>query len=529
MAQARDIHIWAGCLILFTLILRVLFVYSGQLDLVQDEAQYWDWSRTPQLSYFTKGPLVAYIIGISTWIFGDGVMAVRLGAMVCATFTQIVLYTGLAISWGKPRLGLSCLIIFNTLIIFQVSGILMTTDSPLLLCWTVGFFTLGEAVKNPGRQWPYVVLCLAVAMGILAKYMMLAFIPCAFLFGFVLYKKRELPSVFWQRLVPCLLVGSVLGLLPIVLWNMQNDFVGLKHVLHQGGMAGSRAKSFFNLHRFPEYVGSQLGVFYPWWLFMAVYGAVAGFFSLFGRQYKVTKNLSVAQSALLTTFFWPVWGFFLVWSLHTKVNANWSAVSYIAGLILAAVFWDRLWDIYGGKNWKVWLWPLIGAVFVLIALVHDWLPVPRTVTVPGLKKTYEVRSPALRLKGFSDLGQKVGILRAEKFQDPEHVFLFGLHYDMTSVLSYNVPGQERAFCGGVHRRLNQYDLWPGPENLKGYDAVFVRKKFRSKVHEDIKPLFERIEMIHFQSEHKGKPAQKFTIYLCYGFKGKWPRPAPKAF
>src|SRR5881398_1203766 len=47
------------------------------IDLSGDEAQYWDWSRQLELSYYSKGPLVAYIIRTSCAIFGETMPAVR--------------------------------------------------------------------------------------------------------------------------------------------------------------------------------------------------------------------------------------------------------------------------------------------------------------------------------------------------------------------------------------------------------------------------------------------------------------------
>ena len=41
------------------------------IDLSGDEAHYWDWSRQLDLSYYSKGTLVAYIIRTSCAVFGD--------------------------------------------------------------------------------------------------------------------------------------------------------------------------------------------------------------------------------------------------------------------------------------------------------------------------------------------------------------------------------------------------------------------------------------------------------------------------
>ena len=58
--------------------------HSCPIDLSGDEAQYWDWSRHLDLSYYSKGPMVAYIIRASCALLGDNMPAVRLPALIFA-------------------------------------------------------------------------------------------------------------------------------------------------------------------------------------------------------------------------------------------------------------------------------------------------------------------------------------------------------------------------------------------------------------------------------------------------------------
>ncbi|BBD07070.1 glycosyltransferase family 39 protein [Desulfovibrio ferrophilus] len=520
-------EIWAGLLILGTTALRVWFVQSGQLDLVQDEAQYWDWSRTPQLSYFTKGPLIAYIISAGSWLFGDTALGVRAGAIAGSFASQCILYVGIAGLWNRPRLGLLTLVVLNTTIFFMASGILMTTDSPLMVCWWAALFALYEAGRRPERLWPFVVMGVALALGTWGKYMMLAFSGTAILYGLLLLRRMQAGSLFWKRLFVTLLAGSFVGLMPILLWNVGNDFAGFKHVAHLGGMAGKGSGQWLRFDRFPEYFGSQFGLLMPWWFCFCVYGAWGVLTRLFGshaRAAKATEALEYRQVALLAVGFWPVWGFFAVWCFHTKVHPNWSAVSYASGMILAAVIWDRIWRELSGRTWKVWLWPVIGAAFFAVFLVHDRLPIPWRLEgkVPFTETSFALENPALHLKGWSDLGREIDELRRTRFDDPDNVFLFGDHYDVTSALSFFVPGQQRAFCATTGRRLNQYDLWPGPDYPVGAGAIFVRKGFDKGTLPEVPLLFDKIEGMNYQSTHGGRPARRFTIFLCYGYKGEWP-------
>src|SRR5438067_9124037 len=81
--------------------------HNCPLDLSGDEAQYWDWSRQLDLSYYSKGPLVAYIIRASCAMLGDSMPAVRLPAMILAVGTAILTYWLIVKLFRSDRLALS--------------------------------------------------------------------------------------------------------------------------------------------------------------------------------------------------------------------------------------------------------------------------------------------------------------------------------------------------------------------------------------------------------------------------------------
>ena len=63
--------------VLLVSLFRVYFILTGPFDLGPDEAHYWEWSRHPDLSYYSKGPVIAYLIYIGTAIFGNNVFGIR--------------------------------------------------------------------------------------------------------------------------------------------------------------------------------------------------------------------------------------------------------------------------------------------------------------------------------------------------------------------------------------------------------------------------------------------------------------------
>ena len=116
------------------------------LDLSGDEAQYWDWSRRLDLSYYSKGPLVAYIIRASCAVFGETMQAVRYPAILLGAGTSIFAYLLTLKLFRSDRLALGATLMFSIVPIFIFGGIFMTIDAPLLFCWAAATYFAAVAI-----------------------------------------------------------------------------------------------------------------------------------------------------------------------------------------------------------------------------------------------------------------------------------------------------------------------------------------------------------------------------------------------
>src|SRR5207249_5638178 len=94
--------------------LRIAYLaYDCPLDLAQDEAHYWDWSRQLDWSYYSKGPLVAYLIrlgcelagGLSREWTSSDMLAVRLPAVLCGSLLLGSLHVLTVRVYGRESLG----------------------------------------------------------------------------------------------------------------------------------------------------------------------------------------------------------------------------------------------------------------------------------------------------------------------------------------------------------------------------------------------------------------------------------------
>ncbi|CAK7072951.1 MAG: hypothetical protein DELT_01973 [Desulfovibrio sp.] len=531
-------HALAALLIVAATTARYCFVASGQLDLVQDEAQYWDWSRRLQWSYYSKGPLIAWIIKAFTAVFGDTELGVRFGAIVGSFAAQVIWYLGVGVLLHKPRVALITLFICNTMPLFLASGILMTTDNPLLVCWLLALFSLHAAAMRPDSRAPWVVFGASVAFGILAKYTMLGMGGVALLHAAFLRYHGILPKGHCKRLCLAFGVGALIGLIPILIWNAQNGWASFRHVGRLAGVAPAAGETppLIRFDRLPEYVGGQLGLVYPWWIAFMLYG---GWLAV-KRCCKRTapdayrEKREAAQAALLVAGFWPIFLFFLVWSLHTRIYANWSAMCYASGVVLAALGVDAVLEKYrarpeqGGVSpnapsklpskfpWTRRLVPVWAGISVILCLVmYAQEPVSRILP--------DAANPASRLKGWADMGRRVGEFR-DALPNPERVFIFSDQYDVTSQLAFYVPGRPVTFCADFGRRLNQYDFWPSPEDRKGWDAIFVRRKPFAEPNKALATMFTAIGNPEaYRSTHRGGNGREFGIVVLRDFTGQWPR------
>src|SRR5512147_1879084 len=126
---------------------RIAAVYFSQIDFGRDEAQYWTWSRELAFGYFSKPPMIAWLIRGATAICGDGEVCIRSASPVLYTLASVAMFlTGRAL-FGE-RVGFWSAIVFDTLPGVSYSSLLITTDVPLILLWIIALFFWVMLVKR---------------------------------------------------------------------------------------------------------------------------------------------------------------------------------------------------------------------------------------------------------------------------------------------------------------------------------------------------------------------------------------------
>ena len=130
---------WLLAILAGLLLFRLLALFYARTDIFFDEAQYWLWSRDLDFGYFSKPPLIAWIIRLATEICGDAEWCVRAPSPILYTLTSILVFlAGRALY--DARIGFWSAVVLATLPAASFSSLLISTDVPLLLFWTLAFY-----------------------------------------------------------------------------------------------------------------------------------------------------------------------------------------------------------------------------------------------------------------------------------------------------------------------------------------------------------------------------------------------------
>jgi dolichol-phosphate mannosyltransferase len=204
-------------LIAYAVVLRL--VYAGSVELMPEEAYYWNYSRHLDFGYLDHPPMVAWLIRLGTALFGQNEFGVRAGALCCGAVTAIFVYKLARNLFGEAG-ALAALLLAQTLPYFFLSGFLMTPDAPLAAAWAASLYFLERAlIANRYRAWWLAGICLG--LGMISKYTIAALAPVTM--AFMLW---DSPSRhWWRRIDPYVAALLALAIFsPVLIWNAQHGW-----------------------------------------------------------------------------------------------------------------------------------------------------------------------------------------------------------------------------------------------------------------------------------------------------------------
>ena len=295
-------------------LVRYATLQASPLNLLPDEAQYWAWAQSLDFGYFSKPPMIAWLIAATTGLCGDGEACVRAASPLMHGLTALLVFA-LGKELADDRVAFWSSVGYATLPGVSFSALLMSTDVPLLLFWAAALLAFVRWLKTGQAGWA-VALGVAVGLGLLSKYAMAYFILCAALYLAV--SKEGRASLRKRQALLATAIAAAL-FVPNLLWNLLNGWPTVEHTAANANWSAE----LFNPGEAVEFAAAQFGVFGPILLIALVWRYLAA----------ARAGLSVPEQ-LLTCFSAPVLLVVLLQAFISRAHANWAAPAHIAAVVL---------------------------------------------------------------------------------------------------------------------------------------------------------------------------------------------------
>jgi lipid A galacturonosyltransferase RgtD len=296
---------------------RVIMLAFDHTDLYVDEAQYWLWAQNLDWGYYSKPPMIAWVINATTALgTSDSTFWVRIGSPL---FHMATAFTLMA---AARRLAKSDLVAawvgvtYITIPGVTLSAIFLSTDTFLLFFYALALFAYSRLIEKRSVKHA-LLLGLAVGLGVLSKYAMLYFAGTALIAALALPQARiAIRDTAIAAFVAIVVVS------PNLWWNHTHGDVTFRHTSQNADWNGLH----FKFGTAAEFLGSQFGVVGP-----------VIFAALLWALYRRIRRQDSRLGTHLFILSWPIIGVIIFQALMSDANANWAATAYIAGIVLAVV------------------------------------------------------------------------------------------------------------------------------------------------------------------------------------------------
>ncbi|MDP9012168.1 MAG: glycosyltransferase family 39 protein [Pseudomonadota bacterium] len=405
----------AGCAFL----LRIL--YGTHVELLPEEAYYWNYARHLDIAYLDHPPMVAWLIRAGTTLFGDTEVGVRCGALGCGVATAFFVFR-LTRNLFDERSALLALAMAQILPFFFLSGLLMTPDASLTAAWAASLYFLERALTGERPQaWLWAGLSLGI--GLLSKYT-IGLLGVATLI-FMLVDPASRPWFRrWEPYAGLLIAVAVFS--PVIVWNAQHEWASF--VFQTSRRLAEQPR--FSLHKL---IGAVVVLLTPLGL-----PAVA---AALGRQppaagQAIARPWRFLQIAVLAPL-----AVFAVFSLRHEVKLDWTGAPCVAALPLMAFgLAEANGALPRARRWLLLAWPPTLALMLVIYGAGLYYLV---LGIPGVGYTQHTELAPVE---WRDFGVQVdGIADGLRAKYGDDLLVIGMdRYAIASELAFYSHDQTRA-------------------------------------------------------------------------------------
>ena len=452
MQDSRKIKIDLAILLAISVVIRACL--AGWIELGTDEAYYWTFAKYPDLSHFDHPGMIGWVIQLfSLNLLFDTEFFMRLASVVFMTLNTWIMFR-IGKELKDEITGLRAALLYTVSIYaFVITGIFILPDTPLSLFWLLAFWMAVKFFGAPRLTHQGITTTVGnnrylILFGLFAGLSMLSKYSGVFLWvGLGLYllcydrQQFKNPSLYLALLI------SVLCCLPILLWNIQNDFISFRFHGGRVGLSGTLTPNNLSNELSGEFLYNN-----PVNFILAILAIVAV------RRHRLPLDQPIQRLIMLTAL--PMIGLFWVFSFYRPTLPHWSGPAYIL-LIFPSALWLETTKAKSRKKFiaaSIIIWALV-LIIGTTEIKTGFIPLDKNIEATILGKD----DVSLDLYGWRQLREKFAVFRSEQIENGEMKegdALIGNNWFPTASIDYYIaqPLNMTVLGYGPLERIHKY-LW----------------------------------------------------------------------
>lgn len=455
-------------------------ITSATLSVSDDGAYYWEWSNHLALSYYDHPPMIAYLIWLSTHIFGLNALAIRIPNIIFLLLTSFILYQICNYLYHDTKSSLCAVVVFNLFPIIFVGSIITSPDTPSLFCYTLGLFLFIRIMHENNKKLWY-LLGVVVGVGLLSKYTMLFFIFSVGLF-FIFNKKQR--YWLWKKEPYLAFFIAFLCFTPVLIWNYNHQWA-------------SFAFQFYGRHQLHLKWMSVLGFIGLQFLLLSPVFA----FGIAVAWFRGIKNKKII---LLTCFSSPLF-VFIILSLFIQVRIYWAVMATVPMAVIFISDKRLLGSVFR-------IGSVVSLVLCSVVIAQEYYPIVKIKSFSS--------DPTIDYYSWQPVAKAVSEFLNDPKRNRQDWFVFDNRFQSAAQIDYHLNRLHQHYpVYSLSSGITGPSFWQDTSTLHGKNGILVMNTLWEFNPADRYQcgkllLYKTVDIVR-----AGMVYRKGFIYLCYNYQG----------
>jgi 4-amino-4-deoxy-L-arabinose transferase-like glycosyltransferase len=461
--------------VFFGLYSILALIHAWSLPFSADEAHYALYGSFLDWSYFDHPPLVGWLQSIAL-MFSSSEFSLRVLPIMISALSLYLLFNLTKKDFGAKTAYVTILL-FISAPILQILPFGMIPETPLILAGLLNIWVLKRIQTNEGQKiTDWLLLGLVLGMAGLSKYTGVTLALSTFIVLLLQFKGR----LFSQLGLYLAGVIAAICILPVLYWNMQNDWISFLYQLNH-----SAGKSEYSLVDALRMQVTQLAAFGP---LVYVTGLIA-----------IWKLRSSNEAKMWLIFSVPILILFSILSAKGRSLPHWTELGVILMLpLIASIVVASFTKAQGSKLLKGVLIGLATFSVTLTLIVQVLLTYPKIAFD-------DYHHPLADLMGWKEVSASI----SNHAEEGDKVFIPNWSH-ASRVAWYARPMPVKV----LDLRFDQFDLWFGSAEIGDSGILLLHadgKGFKEKLLQQFKrcELKDEVE-VKIDSSY----VNYFKLYRC---------------